>query len=123
MSGIERLNNRVYPLKKGGIQQPGKTDVKGEKTFEEALASARINLSKHAQWRMQDRKINLDTLQMEKLNRAMTRARDKGIRDTLIVMDDKVFVVNVKSNTVITAASEKDVREKIFTNIDGAVIV
>jgi hypothetical protein len=36
------------------------------------------------------------------------------------MVDDYAFIVNTKNNTVITAVSGND--DKIFTNIDGAVI-
>ena len=44
---------------------------------------------------------------------------DDTVDDSLIV-DNLAFIVNVRNNIVITAVNEKD--DKIFTNIDGAVI-
>ena len=49
-----------------------------------------------------------------------TKAREKGIRDSFVMVDDLAFIVNVKNNTVITAVG--DTADSIFTNIDGAVI-
>ena len=37
------------------------------------------------------------------------------------MVDNLAFVVSIKNNTVITAVNEGE--EKIFTNIDGAVII
>jgi hypothetical protein len=37
------------------------------------------------------------------------------------MVDNLAFIVNVKNNTVITAV--KDGEDKVFTNIDGAVIM
>ena len=48
------------------------------------------------------------------------RARQKGIKESLIVVDELAFIVNVKNNTVVTAVGDSE--DKIFTNIDGAVI-
>ena len=45
----------------------------------------------------------------------------KGIRESLIMVDDVAFIVNVSKSTVITAVDEGE--DMIFTNIDGAVIV
>ena len=45
---------------------------------------------------------------------------EKGIGESLVLVDDLAFIVNVKNNTVITAMDDSS--EGIFTNIDGAVI-
>jgi len=39
----------------------------------------------------------------------------------LVLVDDIAFIVNTKSNTVVTAVNEAE--EKVFTNIDGTVII
>ena len=36
-------------------------------------------------------------------------------------MDKMAFIVNVKNRTVITALSSGDMKDNVFTNIDGAV--
>ncbi|MBE5851669.1 MAG: flagellar protein, partial [Lachnospiraceae bacterium] len=33
------------------------------------------------------------------------------------------FIVNVPSNTVVTAMEQSETQDNIFTNIDGAVII
>ena len=33
------------------------------------------------------------------------------------------FVVNIKNRTVITAANSSELKDSVFTNIDGAVII
>ena len=48
------------------------------------------------------------------------RAEEKGIKESLVMVDNLAFIVNVRNNTVITAVNEKE--DKVFTNIDGAVI-
>ena len=45
----------------------------------------------------------------------------KGINDSLVLVDGIALVVNVKNKVVITAMNSDN--ENIFTNIDGAVIV
>ena len=51
------------------------------------------------------------------------KAEEKGINESLMIMDDMTFIVNVKNNTVITAMDQKEASDNIFTNIDGAVIM
>ncbi len=127
MSGINGLNNRITPAANRTVRQPDTTHSKPGTSFKEVLESVSgrpgILLSKHAQGRMLDRNIVLDKGQVERLNVAVEKARQKGIRDTLVLMDDKAFVVNVKSTTIVTAANNEALKERVFTNIDGAVIV
>ena len=79
-----------------------------------------LKFSKHANERLATRNINLSAEQMERLENGTTKAREKGIRESLVMVDDLAFIVNVKNNTVITAVA--DTADSIFTNIDGAVI-
>lgn len=79
-----------------------------------------LRFSKHANQRLATRNINLFAEQMERLENGTTKAREKGIRESLVMVDDMAFIVNIKNNTVITAVGDSD--GSIFTNIDGAVI-
>ena len=51
------------------------------------------------------------------------QAKEKSIKESLVMMDNIAFIVNIKNNTVITAMDQKTNDSNIFTNIDGAVIV
>ncbi len=82
-----------------------------------------IKFSKHAELRLQSRNINLTQAQKDKMKEAVARAESKGVRDSLVLMDNLAFVVNVRNKTVITAANSNELKENVFTNIDGAVIV
>ncbi|MBR3600042.1 MAG: flagellar protein [Lachnospiraceae bacterium] len=81
-----------------------------------------VKFSKHANERLESRKINLSTEQMSRLNEGVSKARDKSINDSLVMMDDLAFIVNIKNNIVVTALESND-ESNVFTNIDGAVIV
>ncbi len=80
-----------------------------------------VKISKHAAMRLEDRNINLNANQVERLKNAVDKASSKGVRDTLVVMDDVAFVVNVNARTVITAVNQSELKDNIFTHIDGAV--
>lgn len=82
-----------------------------------------LRFSKHAASRLETRDISLDDKQVERLNKGIERADGKGIKDSLMIMDQLAFIVNVPSRTVITAMDQTETNENIFTNIDGAVIV
>ena len=54
--------------------------------------------------------------------RGVQLADEKNLGDTLIMVDQLAFLVNVKNQTVITAMQSGD-KANVFTNIDGTVIV
>lgn len=83
----------------------------------------KLTFSKHAQLRMSERNINLTEEHLEKLNEAVKKAEQKGVRDTLVLMDKMAFIVNVSNNTVITAINGDDIDGNVFTQIDGAVVM
>ncbi|MBD5089404.1 MAG: flagellar protein [Clostridiales bacterium] len=98
-------------------------------SFEEVLSTKQktkvedtngIRFSKHANDRLAYRNIDLSKEQMERLENGTNRAREKGIQESLVMVDDLAFIVNVKNNVVITAVN--DTEDAVFTNIDGAVI-
>lgn len=91
--------------------------------LEQIVQNQEVKFSKHALQRLEDRNIQLNTQEIGKINDALNKASQKGIKETLILMDNKAFVANVKNKTIITAATEGQLKESIFTNIDGAVII
>lgn len=82
-----------------------------------------VTFSKHANERLASRNINLSDDQMDRLNKGIMQAKEKSINESLVMMDNIAFIVNVKNNTVITAMDQKSNDSNVFTNIDGAVIV
>lgn len=82
-----------------------------------------LRFSKHASNRLATRAISLDESQVERLEAGVDRANGKGIKDSLMIMDQLAFIVNVPSRTVITAMDQTETDANIFTNIDGAVII
>jgi len=102
------------------------SELKGQ-SFAEILEQKKIaergelKFSKHASERLISRNIDLSESQKERLNHAVKAAEAKGIKESLVMMDNLAFIVNVKNNTVVTAVTGGE--EKIFSNIDGAVVV
>ncbi len=102
-----------------------KTDLPIGRSFEEILAQQReqasaLKFSKHASERLVERDIDMTDEQLERLELGTKKAGLKGINESLVMVDNMAFIVNVKNNTVITAVTGDD--EMVFSNIDGAVI-
>ena len=82
-----------------------------------------LKFSKHASLRLEQRGIRLSDRQMERLSDGTKQAEQKGIRDSLVIVDELAFIVNVPKNTVITAMDSTETNSNVFTNIDGAVMM
>ena len=104
-------------------------NLTGERlSFQEVLqkkveTESNLRFSKHASVRLQQRGIDLTDGQLERLMDGTRKAGQKGIKDSLVIVDELAFIVNVPNSTVVTAMDSKDAVENIFTNIDGAVIM
>ena len=86
--------------------------------------SKELELSGHAIRRLESRQIDIaENDRLERLNRGVELAAEKGCDESLILVDSTAFIVSVKNNTVITTVSADDLKENVFTNIDSAVIV
>ncbi len=70
-----------------------------------------------------DRNINLSDDQSMRLQKGIVAADSKGVNDSLVLVDDIAFIVNVPSKTVVTAMDQAETNSNVFTNIDGAVIM
>lgn len=116
----------VQPIGSGTSTGKPQARASSQLTFNQVLdreLGRELKFSKHAQQRLQDRNITLSSEDLEKIQNAVGKAREKGARDSLILMDQLALVVSVKNNTVITAVDEDNIRSSVFTNIDSAVII
>ena len=86
----------------------------------QAEETGELKFSKHANQRLASRNIDLSSAQLKRLENGTNKAREKGIKESLVMVDDLAFIVNVPNRTVVTAVN--DAEEGVFTNIDGAVI-
>ena len=123
-SSIEQVSDRYL----NSADQPGKSEAAAGKSFKEVLLEKSqkpedLKFSKHAVSRLTDRNIILSEGQVERLENGAKRAREKGISESLMLMDSMAFIVNIPNKTVITAMNQEETQKNIFTNIDGAVIV
>ena len=73
--------------------------------------------------RLMERNISLTKEQNDRLENGVQKAVEKGIKDSLVMVDSLAFIVNVPNKTVVTAMDQKETPTNIFTNIDGAVIM
>jgi flagellar operon protein len=112
-----------------GRAEPRGTGIESGNSFRELLdkrledSRKGISFSKHADLRARERNIAIGQSDILKLSDACDRAAGKGVRDALIVMNDSAFIVNAGSKTVVTVVDKNEMKDNIFTNIEGAVFL
>jgi flagellar operon protein len=118
---IERIAGSNVAASAGGEVKPR---VKEGERFSQALDAAQreLTFSAHARSRLQSRNLDMTPEVMGKLEKAVSGAQRKGSRDSLILLRDMAFIVNIPNRTVITAMDGNSMKENVFTNIDSTVI-
>jgi len=120
---VERINAPV-PLP-GSAARPVPSG-KGP-SFREVLDGAAraqdLKFSAHARRRLEERRIDLSPAELAKIREAVDLAAAKGARDSLLIYRDLALVASVTNRTVITAVDGSEGTERVFTNIDSAVII
>lgn len=122
---------KLQPGRVGNAAGPGAAEKHSpdQPAFSEVLKSGfaaggqGLNFSKHAAKRMDERGIAVDNQLMDHLQQAVEGARKKGARDVAVIGSQGVFIVNVPNNVIVTTMSADDMKDRIFTNIDSAVIM
>ena len=111
----------------GEIRTSPTAAKKPEGRFAQALGNElgrQVDFSAHAIRRLESRHIDvLENDKIERLNRGVELAAEKGSEESLILVDSTAFVVSVKNNRVITTVEADDLKGNVFTNIDSTVII
>jgi flagellar operon protein len=82
-----------------------------------------LTLTKHAEARMVERNIVMNETKWQSIAAQVEKAKAKGITDSLVLTDEAALVVSAKNQTVITMMNRQEATEKIFTNINGTIII
>lgn len=93
--------------------------------FQEALSKTETNLtiSKHAKQRLQQRNIEISSDHWQKINAKVDEAKQMGVNESLVLLDNAALIVSAKNKTVITALDRNEAQSQIFTNINGTIII
>ena len=128
---IERLYNQglVQQQTAAASSVPGKAPA-GEfgQLLQERLNQTQqttqdVTFSKHAKTRAEERGIEITQSLIDQLKGGMIRAQAKGATNVIAMDAEKAFIINVPNAKVITAITQDEMGESVFTNIDGAVFL
>ncbi len=124
LHGVQRTD-RVGTITPAHTATAGKApDVQFDQMLQhEVKKQEEVRFSHHALDRLRARNIQLTSHDVTLLNGAVQQVADKGGQDSLVLMNNVAYVINVPSRTVITAIDDATMRENVFTQIDSAVIV
>lgn len=133
INSIERMAEAISKRKKQDVNAsydgPSFTEILSRQksiddlTADRSNATGQLRFTKHADARLVQRDIRLTDEQMMRLEEGTRKASYKGIKESLVLVDDLAFIVNTDKKMVITAIDQNSSEDNIYTNIDGAVVI
>jgi len=125
-----KINQPIQPLKrtqqqKKNVQEKKKSNSPSFKDIfgDKMKGKDKLSFSKHAKKRIDSRSIPVSKVELDKLSTGVEKARNKGARDSLVMVNNVAYIVSVENNTVVTAVDEDSMDDNVFTNIDSAVFM
>ncbi|MGI6255415.1 MAG: TIGR02530 family flagellar biosynthesis protein [Acutalibacter sp.] len=119
----------ALPSSREQVQQSGNAQTGFGQVFQQELQKAAapvqsgVAFSKHAAARAEQRGIEVTPALMAQLSQSVERAQEKGATNILAMDSTRAFIINVPNARVITAITQDEMKENVFTNIDGAVFL
>ena len=121
-------------LRQGAVQQPvsaaAQRAMQGggfggmlQQELQRTAPAQDVAFSKHALTRAEERGIEITPSLMDQIRGSMVRAQAKGATNILAMDAEKAFIINVPHAKVITAITQDEMKDSVFTNIDGAVFL
>jgi len=121
--GLLTPNSKVDQARTDGFSKALEEKLKSGLSDASVAKSGGIKFSNHAVERMQNRGIRFTEDQLERISNAVTKAAQKGAKETLVLTDESALIVSVKNNTVVTVMDKSMLKENVFTNIDSTVMI
>ena len=87
------------------------------------INNKQINFSRHARNRITSRDIKISEKEMIQLKAGIDKAMEKGAKNSLILINSTAYIVSVENKTIVTIIDQESIKEKVFTNIDSAVLM
>lgn len=118
---IERVSGQIPvqgPEVRAAAQGVGFGDM-----LRQELSKSDVQFSKHAISRAEERGIEITPSLIDQIKGSMVRAQAKGATNILAMDTEKAFIINVPHGRVITAITQDEMKDSVFTNIDGAVFL
>lgn len=93
------------------------------KHLNEAMQPTALKISKHASERLAEREIYISDAEWGRVTDLVNEAKIKGVKESLVLMDQAALIVSARNSTVITAMDRMEAKDQLFTNIDGTIVL
>lgn len=125
IEGSGKMKTYIHSLQRQMPVQPTvKKEDKPKQDFASVLSeAATLKISKHAAERMNERNIEISDEKWSAIHGKVDEARSLGITNALVVTNEAALVVSAKNNTVITALNNDEANNKVFSNINGTILM
>ncbi|MER2111859.1 TIGR02530 family flagellar biosynthesis protein [Solibacillus isronensis] len=110
----------IKPIVKQNTEQVSK------QSFMDHLKQAtgdELKISKHASERLNERNISITDREWQQISEKVFEAKNKGVKQPLVLLDQAALIVSAKNATVITALDRNEAKQQLFTNIDGTILL
>ncbi|MFF2287121.1 TIGR02530 family flagellar biosynthesis protein [Peribacillus butanolivorans] len=122
--GFQENSAQMIPLTKPPLRQRQMIQQGFQQHFQEAISTnEKLTISKHAQMRMDQRKIVIEQQTWDKIADKANEAKKMGVTESLIIIDNAALVISTKNNKVITVVDREEASSQIFTNINGTILL
>ncbi|KQU18544.1 hypothetical protein ASG65_07215 [Bacillus sp. Leaf13] len=122
--GFQANSAQMIPLTKTPLRQRQMIQQGFQQHFQEAISTnEKLTISKHAQMRMDQRKIVIEQQTWDKIADKANEAKKMGVTESLIIIDNAALVISTKNNKVITVVDREEASSQIFTNINGTILL
>ncbi len=123
----EIINSNYFSNVNIKLNQKNETiNQKSGITFKDLLdkkKDEKLKFSTHAQKRITTRNLIVDENEIANLEKGVGKLRKKGGKDSVVLLNEKAYVVSVQNNTVVTIIDNENLNENVFTNIDSMIIL
>lgn len=126
---MDKLTIQRVPLQPTTVRQnlSTKPALPPKQSFLQQLQQAtdkqELKVSKHASERLAERNIQITDQEWQRVSEKVFEARKKGVKDSLVLMEQAALIVSAKNATVITAMDRMEAKDQLFTNIDGTILL
>jgi flagellar operon protein len=117
----QSLQSLPKPIRKS-VNQP-QTNHFNTLLQNELKGTPELKVSKHAQHRMDMRGIEFSQEKWLTIQEKVKEAKQKGVKDSLVITNDAALVVSAQNDTVITVLNRDEAQSQIFTNINGTILI
>lgn len=121
------MDHRIQQVHQGALLPKNRNNVQKKQvgtSFQDVLSNVNtLKISKHAQARLTERNIKIEDSKWQQISEKVYEAKQKGITDSLVVTDEATLLISTKNNTVVTAMDRSEAQSRIFTNINGTIVV